>query len=119
MSAENDALPASAAPRAPPGRARTRGHLGSEGSARASSAGRDSKRMGRGRFLSFVEHVTMWSRCEASGLAASRFPSRSGTGGSASGGPMAVLAITRASRSSVLASPANILEAWCAAMPGG
>ena len=45
-------------------------------------------------------------------------PSRSGTGSSASGGPMAVLAITRASRSSVLASPANILEAWCAAMPG-
>lgn len=111
MSAESDALPASATPQAPPRRARTRSHLGSEGSTRASNAGQDSKRMERSRFLSLVAHVTMWSRCETSDLAASRPPSRSGTGSSASGRPMAVLANTWASRSSVLASPANILEA--------
>ena len=38
--------------------------------------------------------------------------------GSASGMPSAVLAMTIASRSSVLASPANSLEAPCAASPG-
>lgn len=42
----------------------------------------------------------------------------SATASSASGMPSAVLAMTIASRSSVLASPANSLEAPCAASPG-
>lgn len=51
-------------------------------------------------------------------LAASRVSSGSGTGSSASGMPMAVLAMTSASRSSVFASPANSFAAWWAAIPG-
>lgn len=52
-------------------------------------------------------------------LAASNLSSRPGTGRSESGMPRAVLAITAASRSSALASPANSLDAPCAARPGG
>ena len=72
----------------------------------------------RRRFLSLVAQVTMWLLWAASDLAASRASSGSGTGSSASGMPSAVFAMTRASRSSVLASPANSLAAWCAASPG-
>ena len=54
----------------------------------------------------------------AMALAASRVSSGSGTGSSASGMPMAVLAMTSASRSSVFASPANSFAAWWAAIPG-
>jgi len=68
--------------------------------------------------LSRVAQVTMWSLCDASDLAASSLSSGSGTGSSESGMPSAVLAITIASRSSVLASPAKSLAAWWAARPG-
>ena len=69
-------------------------------------------------FLSRVAQAIKWSLCAASDLAASSFSSGAEMGSSASGMPSAVLAITRASRSSVLASPANNLDASCAAMPG-
>ena len=74
--------------------------------------------MERSLFLSRVAQVTMWSRCAAMDRAASSLASSRGTGSSASGMPSAVLAITVASRSSVLASPANSLAAPWAAIPG-
>lgn len=60
----------------------------------------------------------MWSLWEASDLAASSLSSGSGAGNRASGMPSAVLAMTAASRSSVLASPAKSLAAPWAAEPG-
>ena len=51
------------------------------------------------------------SLCAASALAAAIAGSGWGTGSSASGMPSAVFAMTIASRSSVLASPANSLDA--------
>ncbi len=72
----------------------------------------------RSLFLLCVFLQVRKSLCAASDLAASISGGLSATAGSASGMPSAVLAMAIASRSSVLASPANSLEAPCAASPG-
>ena len=72
----------------------------------------------RSLFLLRVLLQVRKSLCAASDLAASISGGLSATGSSASGMPSAVFAMTIASRSSVLASPANSLEAPCAASPG-
>ena len=72
----------------------------------------------RRRFLSLVLSQVRKSLCAARDLAASTSGGLSATGSRASGIPSAVLAMTIASRSSVLASPANSFEAPCAASPG-
>ena len=90
----------------------------SDRSARASNSGHDSSSMLRSRFFALVFSQVRKSLCAASCLAASISGVRSGTGSSASGMPSAVFAITAASRSSVLASPANSFDAPWAARPG-
>ena len=72
----------------------------------------------RSLFLLCVFLQVRKSLCAASDLAASISGGLSATGSSASGIPSAVLAMTIASRSSVLVSPANSFEAPCAASPG-
>ena len=91
---------------------------GSERSACASNSGHDSSNMLRSLFLLRVFSQVKKSLCAASDLAASISGGLSATASSASGMPSAVLAMTIASRSSVLASPANSFEAPCAASPG-
>ena len=95
-------LPASRIPQGPPRASRAASQRSSERSASASKAGQDSSSTLRRRFLSRVAQVTMWSLWEASDLAASSLPSGSGAGNRASGMPSAVLAMTAASRSSVV-----------------
>ena len=82
-----------------------------------SKAGHDSSSTLRSPFLSRVAQATMWLLWAAIDRAASSLSSAAGAGSSASGMPRAVLAIAMASRSSVLASPANSLEAPWAAIP--
>ena len=65
----------------------------------------------RSLFLLRVFSQVRKSLCAASDLAASISGGLSATGSSASGMPSAVFAMTIASRSSVLASPANSLDA--------
>ena len=65
----------------------------------------------RSLFLLLVLSRVRKSLCAASALAAAIAGSGWGTGSSASGMPSAVFAMTIASRSSVLASPANSLDA--------
>ena len=111
VAAPRDALPASATPKGPPSFSSMDSQPASERSASASNAGQDSSSMLRRRFLSLVAQVTRWSRCDASDLAASSLSSGSAIGSSASGTPRAVLAMTKASRSSVFTSPANSFAA--------
>ena len=84
----------------------------------ASKAGHDSSRMLRSRFLFLVFSQVRKFLWAASALAAAIVGPGSPTGRSASGMPSAVFAMTIASRSSVLASPAKSLAAPCAASPG-
>ena len=70
------------------------------------------------RFLFLVFSQVRKFLWAASALAAAIVGPGSPTGRSASGMPSAVFAMTIASRSSVLASPAKSLAAPCAASPG-
>ena len=90
----------------------------SDRSTSASKAGHDSSRMLRSRFLFLVFSQVRKFLWAASALAAAIVGPGSPTGRSASGMPSAVFAMTIASRSSVLASPAKSLAAPCAASPG-
>ena len=79
----------------------------SDRSTSASKAGHDSSRMLRSRFLFLVFSQVRKFLWAASALAAATVGPGSPTGRSASGMPSAVFAMTIASRSSVLASPAK------------
>lgn len=81
----------------------------SDRSTNASKAGHDSSRMLRSRFLLLVFSQVRKFLWAASALAAATVGPGSPTGRSASGMPSAVFAMTIASRSSVLASPAKSL----------
>ena len=102
----------------PPTAAMSSRVAGSERSACASNSGHGSGNMLRNLFLLRVFSQVKKPLCAASDLAASISGGLSATASSASGMPSAVLAMTIAPRSSVLASPANSFEAPCAASPG-
>ena len=91
---------------------------GPTGRRRPRGPGRTRSSTARRRFLSLVAQATTWSRCDERARAASRASPRPGTPDRESGTPRAVRAITAASRSSVLASPANSPAARLAARPG-
>ena len=110
--------PASATDQAPPRDAMSLSWGPSDRSTNASKAGHDSSRMLRSRFLLLVFSQVRKFLWAASALAAATVGPGSPTGRSASGMPSAVFAMTIASRSSVLASPAKSLAAPCAASPG-
>lgn len=117
-SARGPPAPERAIPHAPPNPASSSSHRRSDRSTAASRAGQDSSSTARRRFLSLVAQATTWSRCDERARAASRASPRPGTPDRESGTPRAVRAITAASRSSVLASPANRPAARLAASPG-
>ena len=90
----------------------------SDRSTSASKAGHDSSRMLRSRFLFLVFSQVRKFLWAASAPRRRNRRTGSPTGRSASGMPSAVFAMTIASRSSVLASPAKSSAAPCAASPG-
>ena len=98
-----------------PGAAIRRSSAASDRSTNASNSGHDSSRMLRSLFLFLVFSQIRKSLCAVMDLAAAIAGSGWATGSSASGMPNAVLAMTVASRSSVLASPPKSFEASCAA----
>ena len=118
-SARGPSAPERAIPHAPPNPASSSSHRRSDRSTAASRAGQDSSSTARRRFLSLVAQATTWSRCDERARAASRASPRPGTPDRESGTPRAVRAITAASRSSVLASPANRPAARLAGGRGG
>ena len=101
----------------PPSSSRTRRHQARSGSIALSKAGHDSSIMALGLFTWRVLSLSRSAR-RASSLLAPSSPPSSGTGLRQEGIPMAVRAITSASRSSVFASPGKSLDALCIAMPG-
>ncbi len=109
VTAPTDAIPASTMSRGPPGDSIFFSRWRPPGRSAPRMPGSFFRRMLRNLLLSRVGQATTWLPCAAVDLCRLSLRRASGTGGSESGMPSAVLAMTAASRSSVFASPGEQL----------